>query len=63
MPNKKSKKKKKVDKNKAIRTLYAELERLNTLLEKLKEEKIMLMKTALKATERQKRAEELLGKK
>ena len=63
MPNKKSKKKKKVDKNKAIRTLYTELERLNTLLEELKEEKIMLMKTALKATERQKKAEELLSKK
>lgn len=55
--------KKKVDKDKAIKTLYNELERLNTLLEKLKEEKIMLMKTALKATERQKKAEELLSKK
>ena len=59
----KTKKKKKVDKDKAIRTLYTELERLNTLLEELKEEKIMLMKTALKATERQKKAEELLSKK
>ncbi len=59
----KTKKKKKVDKDKVIRTLYAELKRLNDLLEQLKEEKTMLMKTALKATERQRKAEELLKKK
>jgi len=59
----KTKKKKKVDKDKAIRTLYAELERLNKLLEQLKEEKTILMKTALKAAERQRKAEELLKKK
>ncbi len=53
-------KKKKVDKDKAIKTLYSELERLNTLLEQLKEEKTILMKTALKAAERQRKAEQLI---
>lgn len=56
-------KKKKVDKDKAIKTLYSELERLNTLLEQLKKEKTILMKTALKAAERQRKAEQLLRKK
>ena len=59
----KTKKKKKVDKDKAIKTLYSELERLNKLLEQLKEEKTILMKTALKAAERQRKAEDLLKKK
>ena len=51
---------KKKDKDKVIRTLYSELERLNDLLEKVKEENKILVKTALKASERQKEIEEKL---
>jgi hypothetical protein len=60
MPKKKTKKK--IDKDKVIETLYAELERKDKLIEKLKEENLLLMKTALKAAEKQKKAEEKLGK-
>ncbi|MFH2020399.1 MAG: hypothetical protein ABIJ34_03230 [archaeon] len=45
-----------------IDTLYKEIERKDKVIEKLKEENMILMKTAMKATERQKMAEEKLTK-
>ena len=50
----------KKDKDKIIKALYSELERLNKLLVKVQDENKLLLKTALKASERQKQAEEKL---
>ena len=58
----KKKKSKTDNKEKIIETLYAELERKEKIIEKLKEENLVLMKTALKATEKQKQAEEMIKK-
>ena len=44
-------------KKKIVKTLYAELEQKNKLIEKLKAENKILIKTALKATERLKKLE------
>ena len=46
-----------------IETLYKEIERKDKLIEKLKEENSILMKTALKSEERVKELEERLIKK
>ncbi len=44
--------KKRIDKDKVIETLYKELERKDKLIERLKEENHILMKTALKNAEK-----------
>ena len=45
-------KKSEEDKDKVIDTLYSELKRKDELIAKLKEENIVLMKTALKVSEK-----------
>lgn len=55
-----NKKAKKQDKDKVIETLYAELERKDKQIEKLKEENHILIKTALKNSERLKEIEDRL---
>jgi len=47
-------------KDEIIKTLYDELKRKDELIERLKNENSILMKTALKASEKQKIAEEKL---
>ena len=48
----------KKSKDKIIETLYEELEKKDKIIDKLKQENLVLMKTALKASERLKRVEE-----
>jgi hypothetical protein len=54
---------KKQSKDQVIETLYEELERRDKQIQKLKEENLILVKTALKAAEKQKEAEEMINKK
>ena len=54
--------KKPVDKNKIIETLYEELKRKDDLIEKLRKDNKILIKTAMKATESKKMIEEKLQK-
>ena len=49
-------------KDEIIETLYKEIERKDKIIKKLKEENIVLIKTALKTSERQRKAEEELRK-
>jgi len=54
---------KKKSKDEIIETLYQEIERKNSEIKKLKEENLILIKTALKASEKQRKAEEIMHKK
>ncbi len=54
--------KKPVDNNKIIETLYEELKRKDDLIEKLRKDNKILIKTAMKATESKKMIEEKLQK-
>ncbi len=51
------------NKDKVIETLYEELERKDKLIEKLREENKIILKTALKTSERLKQIEESLKNK
>lgn len=51
----------KKSKDEIIETLYSELERKDKLISKLKEDNMLLMKTALKASERLKKAEDAMN--
>ena len=62
MSKKKQKGKEEKNKDKIIETLYAELERRDKLIDKLKEENMLLLKTSLKSSERLKELEEKLRK-
>ena len=57
------KKSNKKSKDEIIETLYSEIKRKDEFISKLKEENTLLMKTALKASERLKKAEEKLVQK
>jgi hypothetical protein len=48
----------KKSKDKIIETLYEELEKKDKIIDKLKQENIVLMKTALKSSERLKKFED-----
>ena len=50
------------EREKIIETLYSEIQRKDKIIDKLQEENSLLMKTALKAAERQRIAEERLRK-
>lgn len=49
-------------KDKIIETLYSELKRKDQLIANLKQDNLILIKTALKATEKQKRTQEMFTK-